>query len=77
MLLTKNHYDIAILFSGDDDFTRYVSELQKQNEHILVVSTEKSKTNLVAHELKVQAGIFIEFAENTPHVNQRKYRSFF
>lgn len=71
MLLTMNHYDIAILFSGDGDFTRCVSELQKRNKHVQVVSTEKSDPPLLAHELKAQADVFIELADIIPMINQR------
>lgn len=71
MLLTMNHYDIAILFSGDGDFTRCVSELQKRDKHVHVVSTEKSDHPLLAHELKAQSNEFIELADIIPQINQR------
>lgn len=71
MLLNMDSYDVAVLFSGDGDFTRCVSELQKHNKHIHVVSTEKSDPPLLAHELKAQANTFIELAEIIPYINQR------
>lgn len=71
MLLTKDQYDVAILFSGDGDFTRCVSELQKQGKLVHVVSTEKSDPPLVAHELKAQADKFIELADIITQINQR------
>jgi uncharacterized LabA/DUF88 family protein len=71
MLLTMDSYDIAILFSGDGDFTRCVSELQKLNKHVHVVSTEKSDPPLLAHELKAQADEIIELADIIPLINQR------
>ncbi|UCG00311.1 MAG: NYN domain-containing protein [Candidatus Heimdallarchaeota archaeon] len=70
MLLTLDQYDIAILFSGDGDFTRCVSELQKRNKHVHVVSTEKSDPPLLAHELKTQADEFTELADIIPHIKQ-------
>lgn len=71
MLLTMNHYDMAILFSGDGDFTRCVSELQQRKKYVQVVSTEKTDPPLVAHELKTQADDFIELADIIPMINQR------
>ncbi|MFX1284849.1 MAG: NYN domain-containing protein [Promethearchaeota archaeon] len=70
MLLNLDRYDIAVLFSGDGDFTRCVSELQKNSKHIWVVSTEKSDPPLLAHELRVQADTFIELADIIPHISQ-------
>lgn len=71
MLLTMDHYDVAILVSGDGDFTRCVSELQKRNKFVQVVSTERSDPPLLAHELKAQADEFIELADIIPEINQR------
>ena len=71
MLLNMDRYDIAILFSGDGDFTRCVSELQKQNKLVQVVSTEKSDPPLLAHELKAQADEFIDLADIIPQITQR------
>lgn len=71
MLLTIGQYDKAILFSGDGDFTRCVSELQKRNKLVHVVSTEKSDPPLLAHELKAQADEFIELADIIPQISQR------
>jgi uncharacterized LabA/DUF88 family protein len=70
MLLTIDQYDIAILFSGDGDFTRCVSELQKRGKLVHVVSTEISDPPLLAHELKAQADQFIELANIIPQINQ-------
>ncbi|MFX0124984.1 MAG: NYN domain-containing protein [Candidatus Hodarchaeota archaeon] len=70
MLLNINHYDIAILFSGDGDFTRCVSELQKRNKRVHVVSTEKSDPPLLAHELKAQANDFTDLADIIPQIKQ-------
>ncbi|MFX1507901.1 MAG: NYN domain-containing protein [Promethearchaeota archaeon] len=70
MLLNMDQYDIAILFSGDGDFTRCVSELQKRGKLVYVVSTEKSDPPLLAHELKAQVDEFIELADIIPLINQ-------
>jgi uncharacterized LabA/DUF88 family protein len=72
MLTTINHYDIAILISGDGDFTRCVKELQKHQKKIQVVSTEKTSPPLLAQELKYQADEFIELAEIVPHIEQHR-----
>ncbi|MFX0208124.1 MAG: NYN domain-containing protein [Candidatus Hodarchaeota archaeon] len=70
MLLNLNNYDIAILFSGDGDFTRCVLELQKRHKQVHVVSTEKSDPPLLAQELKDQADQFTELADIIPQINQ-------
>ena len=69
MLLNMNSYDVAVLFSGDGDFTRCVLDLQKHNKIVHVVSTEKSDPPLLAHELKAQADTFIELADIIPHIS--------
>ncbi|MFX0092926.1 MAG: NYN domain-containing protein [Candidatus Hodarchaeota archaeon] len=70
MLMNSANYDTAILFSGDGDFTRCVSELQSRGKEIRVVSTEKTTPSLLAQELKQQADIFIELAGIIPHIKQ-------
>ncbi|UCE12177.1 MAG: NYN domain-containing protein [Candidatus Heimdallarchaeota archaeon] len=71
MLLNIDHYDIAILFSGDSDFTRCVTELQKRNKKVHVVSTENSDPPILAHELKAQADESIELTDIIPMINQK------
>jgi uncharacterized LabA/DUF88 family protein len=71
MMTTLEHYDTAILISGDGDFTRCVEELQKRNKKIIVVSTEKTSPPLLAQELKYQADEFIELAEILHFVEKR------
>lgn len=71
MLLNMDNYDRAILFSGDGDFTRCVSVLQKRNKIVHVVSTEKSDPPLMAQELKNQADSFIDLADIIPQINQK------
>ncbi|MFX0183089.1 MAG: NYN domain-containing protein [Candidatus Hodarchaeota archaeon] len=70
MLLNIDNYDVAILFSGDGDFTRCVFELQKRNKIVHVVSTEKSDPPLLAQELKNQVDNFIELADILPYISQ-------
>ena len=71
MLLSIDNYDIAILFSGDGDFTRCVSVLQKRDKIVQVVSTEQSDPPLIAQELKNQADAFIELADIITYINQK------
>lgn len=70
MMINAQYYDIAILISGDGDFTRCVSELQNRGKIVHVVSTEKTEPSLLAQELKQQADEFIELAEIIPHIKQ-------
>ena len=71
MLLNMDNYDMAILFSGDGDFTRCVSVLQNRNKIVHVVSTEQSDPPLLAQELKNQADSYIDLADIIPHINQK------
>lgn len=71
MMTTLDHYDVAVLISGDGDFTRLVEELQKHGKKIQVVSTEKTTPSLLAQELKDQADEFIELADIIPFVSQQ------
>ncbi|MHA2304348.1 MAG: LabA-like NYN domain-containing protein [Candidatus Hodarchaeales archaeon] len=63
MITNLDHFDTAILISGDSDFTRCVEELQKHGKKVQVVSTEKTVPPLIAQELKHQADVFIELEE--------------
>ena len=70
MITNLDHFDTAILISGDGDFTRCVEELQKHGKKVQVVSTEKTVPPLLAQELKNQADVFIELEEIIPFVEQ-------
>ncbi|MHA2295523.1 MAG: LabA-like NYN domain-containing protein [Candidatus Hodarchaeales archaeon] len=70
MMINISNYDIAILFSGDGDFTRCVAEIQKNGKRVHVVSTEITNPSLIAQELKNQADEFIELADIIPNIEQ-------
>ena len=63
MLTIAPHIDHLVLFSGDGDFRVAVEALQKQGVRVTVVSTMKSKSAMLADELRRQADAFIEIAD--------------
>ena len=71
MLLNLDQYDLAVLISGDGDFTRCVAELQKRNKRVQIVSTEQTSPPLLAQELKNQADSFIELANIVQNICQQ------
>jgi uncharacterized LabA/DUF88 family protein len=57
------HYDHAVLFSGDGDFTALVAALQRRGKRVTVVSTLTTPTPMIADELRRQADFFLDVAE--------------
>lgn len=55
-----DYVDHIVLFSGDGDFRRLVSALQRKGVRVTVVSTIKSQPPMVADELRRQCDHFIE-----------------
>lgn len=70
MLTTIDHYDTAILISGDGDFKRCVEELQRRGKKVIIVSTEKTTPSLLSQELKKQADEFIELSDIVSHIKK-------
>jgi len=66
----EDHYDLAIIFSGDGDFTYCVKELQKRGKTVHVVSTEQTKPSLLSREIKEQADSVIELADIIPSISK-------
>ncbi len=59
MFNTIDHYDMAILVSGDGDFERPLKLLKARGKKFKVISTR----GFIAHELKMAAGIhYIDIA---------------
>lgn len=52
MFNTIEHYDMAVLISGDGDFERALSLLRARGKQLLVIATE----GFIARELRSVAG---------------------
>lgn len=60
MFNTIEHYDMAVLITGDSDFERALSLLRARGRKFMVMST----TGIVARELRSVAGMhFVDFTE--------------
>jgi uncharacterized LabA/DUF88 family protein len=60
MFNTIEHYDMAVLVSGDGDFERPLELLRARGKRFLVMSTQ----GVIAHELRTVAGMhYIDFRE--------------
>jgi uncharacterized LabA/DUF88 family protein len=57
------HVDQIVLFSGDGDFRSLVEAVQRRGVHVTVVSTMRSRTSMVADELRRQADVFTDLIE--------------
>ncbi len=57
------HYDHAVLFSGDGDFTALVTALQRRGKRVTVVSTLTTPAPMISDELRRQADFFLDVAE--------------
>lgn len=63
MLLLSEHIDRAVLFSGDGDFRRLVEAVQMKGVRVVVVSTIRTLSPMIADELRRQADEFVDLAE--------------
>ena len=54
------HLDHIVLFSGDGDFRRLVKAIQSLGPRVTVVSSMRTKSAIVADELRRQADTFLE-----------------
>ncbi len=60
MFNTIEHYDMAVLVSGDGDFERPLELLRARGKRFLVLSTQ----GVIAHELRTVAGMhYIDFRD--------------
>jgi uncharacterized LabA/DUF88 family protein len=54
------HVEQVVLFSGDGDLQSLVSALQRRGRRVIIVSTLRTKSPMIASELRRQADEFIE-----------------
>jgi uncharacterized LabA/DUF88 family protein len=54
------HLDQVVLFSGDGDLQPLVTALQRRGRRVTIVSTLRTKSPMIASELRRQADEFIE-----------------
>ncbi|MFP6713107.1 MAG: NYN domain-containing protein [Rhodospirillales bacterium] len=59
----QEHLDHIVLFSGDGDFRRLVEAAQRKGKRVTVISTVKSKSPMVADELRRQSDYFVELQD--------------
>jgi uncharacterized LabA/DUF88 family protein len=57
------HIDHMVLFSGDGDFRSLVEAVQRKGVRVTVASTVSTQPPMVADELRRQADIFLDIAE--------------
>ncbi|MCG8623252.1 MAG: NYN domain-containing protein [Proteobacteria bacterium] len=63
MMKLSRHVDHAVLFSGDGDFCRLVTEIQDIGVKVTVVSSVKTRPPFLNDGLRRQADHFIELAD--------------
>ncbi len=68
MLRMADHYDHAILFSGDGDFRCVVEEVQEMGKQVTVVSSLQTQPPMIADELRRQADTFLELNTIKDHL---------
>lgn len=68
MLSLTDHYDTAILFSGDGDFVRLIDAVQQRGCRVVVVSSERTTDSTIADELRRQADEFVELADISENI---------
>ena len=64
------HLDHIILFSGNGDYTRLATSLQRSGKIVSVVSTLLANPPMVSDELRRQVNYFIELNELREHVRR-------
>lgn len=72
MLELAPRIDHAVLFSGDSDFVRLVSAVQRIGVRVSVVSTVRSSPPMIADDLRRQADQFLELSEIAPGFIRRQ-----
>ncbi|MCS3926219.1 uncharacterized LabA/DUF88 family protein [Bradyrhizobium elkanii] len=64
------HVDRIVLFSGDGNFLRLVTAVQRRGVHVTVVSTAATQPAMIANELRRQADAFIDLLELKPKIGR-------
>jgi uncharacterized LabA/DUF88 family protein len=72
MLLNLEMYEKAILFSGDVDFKRCITELQKRGKTVQIVSTLKTNPPMISDEFRKQADIWTELMDVIPYIDHQE-----
>jgi uncharacterized LabA/DUF88 family protein len=68
LLNTIDHYDVAVIVSGDADFERTLGTLRARGKRFLIVST----AGYVAREIRALAGMhFVDLQDIRDHVEKR------
>ena len=69
-LETSSHLDHVVLFSGNGDYLRLVTALQRRCKRVSVVSTLQSDPPMVSDELRRYADNFAELDDLREHVHR-------
>ena len=72
VLEASEHLDHIVLFSGNGDYLRMVTALQRKGKQVSVVSTLQSEPPMVSDELRRHADNFVELDDMREHV-QREF----
>ncbi len=56
------HVDHYVLFSGDGNFSYLIKHLQAEGKRVTVVSSLKSRTQMISDELRRQADFFVDMS---------------
>ena len=69
MFNTIDHYDMAVLVSGDGDFERPINLLKARGKRYLVMATK----NFIARELREAVGMHYVDFENIRELVEKDY----
>lgn len=72
MMELSDQIDHAILFSGDGDFHRLITAVQRKGVRVSVVSTVKTTPMMIADELRRQADNFIDLADIAKYIGREQ-----
>lgn len=68
MMEMADKVDHIILFSGDGDFRKLISAVQRKGVRTTVISTIETNPSMVSDELRRQADFFLDLEELAPHI---------
>ena len=68
MMALAGKVEHMVLFSGDGDFRRLIEAVQREGVRVGVVSSLRTRTPMVADELRRQADAFVEIADLAPRI---------
>ena len=70
ILESSEHLDHIVLFSGNGDYLRMVTALQRRGKIVSIVSTLQTETPMVSDELRRHADNFIELEGLREHIHR-------